>query len=235
MLQAAKTDFAATPGRSSPFMKTTQRKARKYHHGDLRASLMRAARELLREEGESGLSLRHVAKSAKVSHNAPYHHFPDKSSLLAALAVEGFHELADTIVRAQESRAAQGAWGKIIGVGAGYFDFAVRNPSLFLMMFRTEVTQPREHPELELAERRAFGLLVAAIEELEHAKLLPPGKSKLAASAFAWSAVHGLATLHIQNVLAETPLGEVPLPMIAEQTLNLVVLGILAPETNTAR
>jgi AcrR family transcriptional regulator len=219
---------------ASPFMKTTPRKARKYHHGNLRASLMRAARELLREEGEGGLSLRLVAKSAKVSHNAPYHHFPDKSALLAALAAEGFNELALAIEREQSSRASEGAVGKIIGIGAGYFDFAVRNPSLFQMMFRTEATQPHAHPELRLAERRAFGALVAAIDELDQARLLPKGKSKLAASAFAWSTVHGLATLHIQNVLAETPLGEVPLPQIAEQTLKLIVLAILAPEPTSA-
>lgn len=196
---------------------------------------MSAAREMLRDEGVAGLSLRLVAKAADVSHSAPYHHFPDKSSLLAALAAEGFNELADAIEREQQSRAAQGAWGKLLGVGAGYVDFAIRNPALFQMMFRTEITKPHEDLELQRAQQRAFGALTAAIEELDHARLLPPGKSKHAAAAFAWSTVHGFATLHIQNVFLETPLGDVPLPALIEQTLQLIVLGILAPEPSVRR
>lgn len=211
-------------------MKLKPRNPRKYHHGNLRASLLSAARELLREEGISGLSLRQVARRAKVSHNAPYHHFADKSALLAAVAAEGFEELAETIAQEQASRGGEGAWGKIIGVGAGYLRFAARQQALFQMMFRTEVTQPEQHPELRVAEQKAFGALLSAIEALALAKLLPPGRSPLAAAAFAWSTVHGLATLHNQKVLAETPLGNIPEAKIAEETLRLVVLGILAPD-----
>ena len=211
-------------------MKSTLRKARKYHHENLRSSLLRAARSLLRDDGVQGLSLRLVARTAKVSHNAPYHHFPEKSALLAALAAEGFHELADTIAHEQESRASTREWDKLMGVGAGYLRFAMENTALFQMMFQTEITQPSAHPELKVAERRAFGVLLTAIAELDAAGLLPPNRSQLAAAAFAWSAVHGLAMLHIANVLAETPLEEIPFAEIVEQTLRLVILGIVAPD-----
>ncbi|NUV50475.1 TetR family transcriptional regulator, partial [Streptomyces sp. CAI-78] len=43
-----------------------------YHHGDLRAACLRAARELLEEDGGAGLSLRAVARRAGVSATAPY-------------------------------------------------------------------------------------------------------------------------------------------------------------------
>lgn len=211
-------------------MKSSPRKARKYHHGNLRSSLLRAAKDVLRDEGVPGLSLRLVARNAKVSHNAPYHHFPDKSALLAALAEEGFHELAECILQAQSQRAQEGAWGKLMGVGAGYLQFAMENTALFQMMFQTEFTQPDRHPPLQVAERRAFDTLLAAIGELQTADLLPQGRSQLAAAAFAWSTVHGLATLHIANVLGETPLKEMPFREIAEQSLRLIILGILAPE-----
>lgn len=42
-----------------------------YHHGDLRAACLRAARELLEEDGSAGLSLRAVARRAGVSATAP--------------------------------------------------------------------------------------------------------------------------------------------------------------------
>jgi AcrR family transcriptional regulator len=53
-----------------------------YHHGDLRRALLDASLALVDEAGIGALSLREVARKAGVSHNAPYHHFPDKSSLL---------------------------------------------------------------------------------------------------------------------------------------------------------
>lgn len=211
-------------------MNSSPRKVRKYHHGNLRASLLRSARDLLREEGVAGLSLRLVARNAKVSHNAPYHHFPDKSALLAALAEEGFRELTECVVQEQSARTTEHAWGKLMGVGAGYLRFAMTNTALFQMMFQTEITQPDRHPELQVAERQAFETLLSAISELHTAGLLPKNRSHLAAAAFAWSTVHGLATLHIANVLGETPLKDVPFEEIAEHSLRLIVLGVLAPD-----
>jgi AcrR family transcriptional regulator len=67
-----------------------------YHHGDLRRALLDASLALVAEGGIGALSLREVARKAGVSHNAPYHHFKDRGSLLAALAEEGFAELART-------------------------------------------------------------------------------------------------------------------------------------------
>ena len=64
-----------------------------YHHGDLKNALIKAGVEILSQEGVEGLSLRKVAQRAGVSHNAPYSHFPDKQSLIAAISTEGFRQL----------------------------------------------------------------------------------------------------------------------------------------------
>src|SRR3982074_1431728 len=68
----------------------TQHPERRYHHGDLRRALVDAALALI-AEGELGtFSLREVARRAGVTPAAPYHHFKDKTALLAAVAEEGF-------------------------------------------------------------------------------------------------------------------------------------------------
>src|SRR5215471_7484310 len=92
------------PGGSLPMTKPTPpprrvavRKAA-YHHGDLRRALIAAARAILEEDGLPALSLRAVARRAGVSQAAPYHHFPDKDALLAALGAEGFDAL-DRVMR----------------------------------------------------------------------------------------------------------------------------------------
>ena len=69
--------------------KPTQR----YHHGDLRPTLLREAQSMVRELGLDGLSLRQLAQRAGVSASALYHHFDNKNALLCALAEEGFGSL----------------------------------------------------------------------------------------------------------------------------------------------
>ena len=75
-----------------------------YHHADLRAALLASAAQILEEQGVASLSLREVARRAGVSHNAPYRHFPDRDSLLAQMAAEGFGQLGDAMA-AKRGRA----------------------------------------------------------------------------------------------------------------------------------
>ena len=57
----------------------------RYHHGDLPRSLIHAGLQVLAERGVDALTLREVARRAKVSQAAPYHHFADKADLVSAI------------------------------------------------------------------------------------------------------------------------------------------------------
>lgn len=59
---------------------------KRYHHGDLRNTLIETGIELINEEGAGGFSLRKVAARCGVSHAAPYSHFKDVQQLMAAMA-----------------------------------------------------------------------------------------------------------------------------------------------------
>lgn len=82
---------------SSP---TTPR--RRYHHGDLRAGLVREGIALLAETGVAGFSVAKVAVRAGVSSAAPYRHFPDREALLAACAAAVIGEITDLLAEAAE-------------------------------------------------------------------------------------------------------------------------------------
>lgn len=69
----------------------------KYHHGDLRAELVRVSLVLIAEQGLEGFSVAKVAKLAKVSPGAPYRHFADRESLLAEVACHIACQLADRV------------------------------------------------------------------------------------------------------------------------------------------
>ena len=65
----------------------------RYHHGNLRATLIDEGARIIEKRGIPALTLRAVAEAAGVSRQAPYHHFGDKDGLLAAIAVAGFEQL----------------------------------------------------------------------------------------------------------------------------------------------
>jgi AcrR family transcriptional regulator len=99
-----------------------------YHHGELRAALLRAAAKILEKEGRDAISLRELARRAGVSHGAPYRHFADRDALLAALAEEGFSLLVEQL----EGKA----WRE---QAMAYLRFALADPERFRLMFTRPV------------------------------------------------------------------------------------------------
>ena len=154
-----------------------------YHHGDLRAALLHAAGEILEKEGLAGLSLREAARRAGVSHNAPYRHFPDRNSLLAALAVEGFRLLSEDLSTRPEG-----------DMGVGYVEFALAHPQRFRLMFGGQLSLS-DHPELLAAGEESYHKLQRTLDSLG-------GDAPLAAAA-AWSLVQGLANLILDGHFAQ--------------------------------
>lgn len=162
-----------------------------YHHGDLRAALLKAGLELIREGGPSGFTLREAARRAKVSHTAPYRHFRDKADLTAAIAEEGFEALA---VRMEEAAHQKGTpRERLIGAGLAYVELALRRPEHFQVMFSTDLDAKR-HPAARAAADRAFAGLLALIVACQEAKQLPPTRTLVLARTV-WAQVHGIAAL----------------------------------------
>ena len=151
-----------------------------YHHGNLRAALLRAAGKMLEKEGPGGISLREAARRAGVSHNAPYRHFPDRDALLAELAAEGY-ELLGQAMREQAGKQ----------MGEAYVRFALEHPQRFRLMFGGTLAMAK-HEHLHEAAAATYRALVHAFVELPNAEL---------AAAAAWALVHGLAHLKLEGHL----------------------------------
>src|ERR1700688_590333 len=113
------------------------KKVSSYHHGALRAALIRSAREILESEGYEALTLRAAARRARVSQAAPYNHFADKAALLAAIAALGFKEFASAM--RQEMDAIVDPQARLNATGIAYVAFATSNPGLFKLMFGSSV------------------------------------------------------------------------------------------------
>ncbi|MEV6341129.1 TetR/AcrR family transcriptional regulator [Nocardia vinacea] len=169
-----------------------------YHHGALRDTLLAACLRLIETEGLGAVSLRRVAREAGVSTGAPYHHFADRSALLAALSTQGFRRLGSDLADARA--AAETPLQALTVLAETYVRFSQENPGYFRLMFRPELSQPDKHPDAEAAGDAAFDVLADTIAEAVAAGLLPADKADTLAVMW-WSLAHGMASLWLDGQL----------------------------------
>jgi len=176
------------------------RRATRYHHGDLRRALIDTALAMVTEEGAWNFTLREVARRAGVSHAAPYNHFEEKSALLAEVAALGFESLRRTMETAarRHPRSARQAFA---GIADAYVRFGVDHPAHYRLMFGAELAEKARYPALQAASDAAFAVLTGVLERGQSSGQVRREAVRDQALA-AWSLVHGLTTLFIDQRLS---------------------------------
>ncbi len=159
-----------------------------YHHGDLKATILAQAAELVAERGADGVSLRELARTAGVSHAAPAHHFTDRRGLFTALAAQGWRMLAAAL---SEARPEFG------DAALAYVRFAVDHPGHYAVMFDGSLVEP-DDTELDAARSAAGAELAAGVGTLNDPRA---EQDPQAAGLAAWSLVHGFAMLWLNGAI----------------------------------
>jgi AcrR family transcriptional regulator len=165
--------------------------ARPYHHGNLRTALLDAAERTLRERGVQALSLRELAREAGVSHGAPRRHFPDRQSLLDALARAGFERLGAEL-RAAAAAAGEGFEPRVRAVGAAYVRFATEDAALLELMFAGKHREGAD--DLADVADRAFAVMLELIEQGQREGVLESGDPKRVGLVL-FATIQGIAAL----------------------------------------
>lgn len=167
----------------------------RYHHGDLRRSLLQEAVRVIQVQGVEMLTLRAVGQRLGVSRTALYRHFADKAALLAAVGREGFRTLRLELLLAWGT----GGPAEFQAMGAAYVRFAVDHPSHYRVMFGGFV---RSEPDPEFAEDAAgaFQALVDAIRFLQGTGDMR-ADDPVQLARYIWAVVHGVAMLAIDGQL----------------------------------
>ncbi|AUT71222.1 TetR/AcrR family transcriptional regulator [Paraburkholderia hospita] len=179
----------------NPSGKTSTRAG--YHHGDLRRTLVRIARDQIAENGAHAVSLASLARLAGVSQPAPYRHFADRDALLEAVATEGFEEFAAAL-----TAAAGGRDGAVKAMAFTYVAFGEANIELYRLMFASRlVPDAGTGSALETAAVDAFNRLRGALSATTPADRVDDEAHLI------WAQLHGLVMLkadgHIRRPLAE--------------------------------
>ncbi|MEZ5659970.1 MAG: TetR/AcrR family transcriptional regulator [Burkholderiaceae bacterium] len=188
----------ASPGQASG---TTRGASSRYHHGDLRRALLTAAAGLADLEN---LSLRELAAGIGVTAAAAYRHFENREALLDALALDGFAALqarfeAVCPMAEQPADAAQ-AMAQLGRLGEAYLRFADDSPALWRLMFGAHGARSRTD-EPRTGRPNSYAYLPAALAALFVTGVIPTAPSA-ADEIFAWSTIHGAATLRQGRVAA---------------------------------
>jgi len=168
-----------------------------YHHGDLRQKIIDESLAWIAQENIVSLSLRGIARRIGVSHNAPYRHFPDKESLLVAIAEIGFARLHKALEKAAKS-SFNNHQQKLENIGVAYIQYAVENPAYYRVMFSDRQLICEKYPELNRLSQAAFKVLFNAIEAGQKAEVFIKHNS-LQLARVCWSLTHGLSMLAIEN------------------------------------
>lgn len=173
------------------------KKGDRYHHGDLRATLIEVAAAMIAEQGVEGVTMRGLARQAGVSRSAPYRHFADKAALLAAVAEDGFRRITAR-VQAVREKPTQGATQSFLEVCVAYVEFAIENPTHYRLMFGPEVANYGDHPGLAAAARAAFNEVVSIVQRYQQEGEIESG-SPIKLAHTAWAMAHGLSLLIIDG------------------------------------
>ncbi|HME16097.1 MAG TPA: helix-turn-helix domain-containing protein [Mycobacterium sp.] len=139
---------------------TPQSSLRAQQVAQTRESLIRAGRELFGEKGFRQTSVEDLARAARVTTGALYHHFPTKTALFEAV-----FEHAHTELMAASMAAAEDATDDLDLLARGFEAFldAVLEADLqrILILDAPAVLGPGRFTELD--ERYAFAVIVAAL------------------------------------------------------------------------
>lgn len=168
--------------------------SRGYHHGELRAALVSTALELITEHGLGGFSVAEIARRAGVSPAAPYRHFPDRASLLAAVAAETAERLDERLRLAAEAHTDPAE--RLAAAAGAYTEYYIRNGAGLHVVFAGEL-RGTDHPELHARSRAVIDRFL----ELAFA-LCPQPTDALALMEQIVTQAHGYAAFYLDGVFA---------------------------------
>lgn len=167
-------------------------KDKRYHHENLREHLIETGIRILGEQGHEQLSIRKLAEACGVSHAAPYRHFADKESLLAAMHAHVERRFVEILQMAIEQGAKDPY--PMVAFGKAYVRFFAENPVYYPFFARQQGIQVRIEKGGEAIWSNYAPFLIFKEQADKHlaAAHIPPAE-RATAMAGMWAIVHGLA------------------------------------------
>ena len=153
-------------------------------------TILAAAIEYLELYGEAAMTMRELAGRLGLSPHALYRYYPDRASLKAAMAEEGFRRLRVALLDAVEKRGGKKA---LRASASAYLAFAEAHPAWYSLMMRFDV----QSPGLLEAGHEMWNFVVGLVGNVV-------GAENAASAAVAlWAFLHGFTQLERAAILSE--------------------------------
>jgi len=166
-------------------MATEDRRARE--RAARRQLIVDTARQVAEAEGWDAVTTRRLSTEIEYSQPVLYKHFSGMDQVAAAVAVDGFAELARRLGTGRTDAETPG--DALTRIARGYLDFARDNPAVYDAMFTGRTT-------LHFAQADTPPELVAAFGELREATSLVASEADAdTLTEVFWAALHGLVSL----------------------------------------
>lgn len=146
--------------------------------------IVAAARLVAEHEGWGAVTIRRLASEIEYSQPVLYSHFENRDAIVAAVAVDGFRELATAL-----RQAAVGVTHRQDGLGnvaRAYLAFAREHPAVYEAMFTLPTGLHFANADTKPEFSAAFAALAVVVAA--------PGNDEVATETV-WAALHGLAEL----------------------------------------
>jgi AcrR family transcriptional regulator len=194
----------------------------------LRQHVIEAARDLLLEQGLSGLSMRSIAERIEYSPATIYLYFEDKEELVREVVRTGFERMSAVVMEEMGACAGSGAAEQYGAMGRAYAKFALGNPSYFRVMFELP-----GKPEVECVPQEGGAVGFEAAESLVRRAVEEGGFGAVdprRTAVVGWGLIHGLTSLYLSGHLGGEVAGPEEFLELIEDAMHTMYAG-WAPAT----
>lgn len=191
----------------------------------LRAHIIDVSRDLLLEQGMSGLSMRSIAERIEYSPATIYLYFRDKDELLQAVMEAGFGRLHEVVMAELEEAGPDATWARqYSAMGRAYARFAIENPTYFRIMFELPGTSQLAKAERPTIDPNALERSEHMIRQaVEAGQFWVPDARRTA--IYGWGLIHGLVTLYLAGHLRDEVAGPEEFMTLIEDAMQNAYAG----------
>ena len=156
--------------------------------------VVRAALDLIGEEGPEGLTVRALARRADVAPMSIYNHFDGKNGVLDAIIIDGFTILASfaatDLVDPREN---------LVAGARAYRDFALDYRAHYTVMFLHQFVGYTPSPDTMYVAAKGFEILAGQVLTCQERGIFA-GRNYSDVAQQLWAAVHGYVALEILGI-----------------------------------
>ena len=162
---------------------------------DQRSTILAAAIKILHERGAGALTVRSVATLAGCSTTGVYTWFGGKNGLVEAIFIDGFARFGQALIEVRARAAADEA---LFALATAYREWALANPTHYMVMFGRAVPGFEASPEAFVQARATFDLLVDVTDETMRRRGIEG--SAVDTARHIWAGIHGYVSLELAGM-----------------------------------